>query len=162
MQRIYDGNSSPSIIIGPKPIREIIQKLKNEFRAQDIDPKILPAYMRRMQKENAYYYAQDEHMVIRMENIEIKAIRIPVSDLTKRYSEKDFTVWTLNDVQDKNGIIVVYEESTNYFYCNSSMLHLEIKLARGISQEAVANQTENYSEYVGLRRRYLDTYVSED
>lgn len=162
MQGIYDVNCSLSIIIGAKPIREIIEKLKKEFHAQDIDPKELPTHLQWMQKENAYYYAQDEHIDIRMEDIEIKAIRIPVNNLTRKYTDKDFTVWSLNDISDKNSIIVVYEEATDYFYCNSSMLHLEIKLAQGISQEAVTNQTENYTEYVGLRKRYLDTYVSKD
>lgn len=162
MQRIYDVKSSQSIIIGPKPIREIIEELKNEFHAQDIDPKSFLPHLQGMQKENAYYYAQDEQIDIRLEDIEIKAIRIPVNELTRKYTEKDFTVWSLYDVYDKNSIIVVYEENTNYFYCNSSMLHLEIKLARGISQEDVTNQTENYMEYIGLQKRYLNTYAREE
>lgn len=156
MQKIYDVKSSQPIVIGPKPIREIIEKLKVSYQAQVIDTKIFPAYMPKMQQNNAFYYAQDRHMDIQLENINIKAIRIPFNNLTKGYFEKDFTAWTLNDKTDKNGIVVVYDESTNYFYCNSSMLHFEIALARGISQEAVTNQTEDYTEYVCLRKRYLE------
>ncbi len=159
MHEIYNVKSSDAIIFGPRPIREIIEELKHDFHGQDIDPKSFPPHTCRMQKDNAYFYAQDEQMDIRIEDISIKAIRIPVSDLTRKYTEKDFTVWSICEVYDKNSIIVVYEENTNYFYCNSSMLHLEIKLARGISQEDAENQTEKYSEYIGLRKRYQDAYA---
>lgn len=150
------------IVIGPKTIREIIDKLKKTFHAQDIDPELFLPYLQRMQKENAYYYAQDEQIDIRMEDIEINAIRIPVSDLTRKYTKKDFTVWSLNDAEDKNGIIVVYEENTNYFYCNSGMLHLEVSLAIGIAESDINGKTKKYLEYVGLMRRYMDTYMSLD
>ncbi len=159
MHGIYDVKASKSIIIGPKPIGEIIEELKSKYHAQDLDPKLFLPHVQKMQRENAYYYAKDEQMDIRLEDISIKAIRIPVSDLTRKYTQKDFTVWSLCDKYDKDSIVVVYEGQTDYFYCNSSMLHLEMKLARGIPQEAVTNQTEGFMEYMGLRKRYLSTYA---
>ena len=162
MRKFYDMTASPSIVVGPIPIQEIMEKLKDVYQAQEIDTTVFPAYMLKMQQNNAYYYAQGRHMDIQLEDINIKAIRIPFSNLTKGYFKKDFTAWSLNGKTDKNGIIVVYDENTNYFYCNSSMLHLEINFVRGISQEAVTYQTEDYTEYLGLQKRYLDTYSSLD
>ena len=106
MCKFYDMTASPTVVIGPNPIREIIEKLKDIYQAQEIDTTVFPAYMPKMQQNNACNYAQDRHMDIQLENINIKV--------------------------------------------------------RRISQEAVTNQTEDYTEYVGLQKRYSDTYSSID
>ena len=161
MQRIHDFTSKNphDVVTGPIPMSHIIEKLKRDYNAEEMPLELFPTHKIQMQRENAYYYAQDEQIDLQMEDIQIKVVRIPVTDQTKHYTEKDFTVWYANDTKDSNGIYVVYEEKSNYFYCNSSMLHLELTMARGISESDIKNKTEKYREHIGLIQRYIDDYT---
>ena len=161
MQWIHDfiRKNSQTVVTGPVPVSQIIEELKRDYRAQDVPVESFAPYKIQMQRENAYYYAQDEQLNLQMEDIEIKIVRIPVTSQTRRYTEKDFTSWFVNDAEDRNGIYIVYEKKCNYFYCNSSMLHLELTIARGISAFDISNKTEKYREYAGLMQRYIENYM---
>ncbi len=160
--RDFIRNNPQAIVIGPVPIAHLIEKLEREYKAELVSPEVFRPYQIQMQRENAYYYALDEQMNVPMEEIRLKAVRIPVTDQTRHYTEKDFVRWNLNDAAETDDIFVVYEEKTGYFYCNSSMLHLEIKLATGLSQTDVDQKTEKYTEYLGLMQRYIETYTDFD
>lgn len=157
MQWIYDFiRKYPQVIVtGPVPISCVIEKIKRNYNAEEVSLEHFPAFRIRMQTENAYYYALDEKINLQMEAIQIKVIRIPVTDQIRCYTNKDFVSWNDNT----EDIYVVYEEQTGYSYCNSSMLHLEIKMARGISEEDVTHKTEKYREYIALMQRYIENYT---
>lgn len=148
-----------SVVTGPVPVSHIVEKLKRDYNAEEMPLELFLPHNIRMQKENAYYYAQDEQINLRMEDIEIKVVRIPVTDQTRHYTAKDFTSWSVDDTKDSNGIYIAYEEKSNYFYCNSSMLHLELTMARGISESDFRNKTERYREYIALMQRYIENYT---
>lgn len=148
-----------AIITGPVPIAQVIEKLKKDYNAEEMPLDLFRPYGIRMQKENAYYYAQDEQINLRMEDVKIKVVRIPVTDQTRIYTTKDFTCWSVSDVEDRNGIYLAYEEKSGYFYCNSSMLHLELTMARGISESDIRNKSEKYREYISLMQRYIEDYT---
>lgn len=157
MQWIYDfvRKYPQAIVTGPIPIARVVEKLKRNYNAEEVPSEEFPAFRIRMQTENAYYRALDEKINLQMEDIQIKVIRIPVTDQTRHYTNQDFVSWNDNT----EDIYVVYEEQTGYFYCNSSMLHLEITMARGISEEDVAHKTEKYREYIALMQRYIENYA---
>lgn len=148
-----------AVVTGPISIAHIIETLKSDFHAEDMSLTSFTPHGIQMQRQNAYYYAQDEQIDLPMEDVEIKVVRIPVTSQTRKYTQKDFTPWYVHDAKDGNGIYVAYEEKSNYFYCNSGMLHLEITMARGIPESAVKNKTEKYKEYVGLMHRYMTDYT---
>lgn len=148
-----------SIVTGPVPLEHIIEKLKRAYNAESIPLEEFPDYQRRIHTQNAYYFAQEEQLDLKMEDIQIKAVRIPVTDLTRHYTEHDFVRWFVGGKDDADGIYVVYENQAGYFYCNSSMLHLEIAIARGISEGDIQNQTETYQQYIRLMQRYIEEYT---
>lgn len=142
-------------IIGPVPVAHIVEQLKQEYGAEQASWELVSPHLEQMQAQNAYYYAQDEHLKVTPEEIQVKLLRVPVSDKTRHYTQQDFVRWGSNS----DDIFVVYEAQTNYFYCSSSMLHLEIKLAMGLSTSDLEHKTEHYTEYMGLLRRYIETYT---
>ncbi len=161
LQWIHDfiRKNPQTIVTGWVPVSQIVEELKKDCHAEDMPLDAFAPYKVQMQRDNAYFYAQDEQLSLQMEDIEIKIVRIPVTDQTRRYTEKDFTRWVVHDAEDRNGIYIAYEEKSNYFYCNSSMLHLELSIARGISASDVSNKTEKYREYAGLMQRYIENYM---
>lgn len=148
-----------AIVTGPISMSHIIEKLKRDYNAEEMPLEFFLPYGIQMQKENAYYYALDEQINLRKEDIEIKVVRIPVTDQTRQYTAKDFTNWSVRDTEYRNGIYVAYDEKSGYFYCNSSMLHLEITMAKGISEFDIRNKTEKYREYISLMQRYIEDYT---
>lgn len=162
MHWIHDFvRKNPQVIVtGPVSISSIVENLKRDYHAEDMPLKVFTRSTIQMQQRNAYYYAQDEQIDLKMEDVAIKVIRIPVTSQTRHYTEKDFTAWCVHEISDRNGIYMAYEEKANYFYCNSSMLHLELDMARGISASDVKNKTEKYSEYIGLMQRYIEDYMA--
>ncbi len=160
MKWIYDyiEKNPESVVVGPVPMAQILEKLKADLHGADVPLASFTPNTIQMQQRNAYYYACDRQMGLRQEDMQLKAVRIPVTDQTRHYAEKDFTHWFVNGSEDGNGIYVIYEERSNYFYCNSSMLHLEMTIARGISEADIANHTERYAEYASLMQRYLEDY----
>ena len=53
-------------------------------------------------------------------------------------------------------IYLAYEEQVRYFYSNSNKLFLEAVLARGISEDDIINQTEEYTSYLFYLQSYLE------
>lgn len=161
MQNIHDFiQKNPQFIVhGPVPAADLVERLKQDYHAQEMPLELFLPHTIRMQKENAFYYAQDEQIALRMEEIQIKIVRIPITDQTQHYAAKDFTCWSCGEKTDHDGIYVAYEETSGYFYCNSSMLHLELTMARGISEDDIQNKTEKYQEYIGLIKRYIEDYT---
>lgn len=146
-----------AIVTGPIPLQQVIDRLKKAYGAEEISLEAFSPCQIRMQQENAWYIAQDRQMDLPLDGIQLKAVQLPVTELTRHYTEKDFVPW--NAGNGKNGIYVVYEEQVGYFYCNSSMLHLELTMARGIAESDVTNRTEAYENYIGLMQRYIEDYT---
>ncbi len=144
-----------AVVLGPVPIGYLVEKLKRLYRAQEISLEQFPPFRVRMQTENAYYYGRDEQRNVQMEDIQMRAVKVPVTDETVHYTQRDFVSWD----GETDAIYVFYDEKTGYFYCNSSMLHLELKLAMGISELDAEHKTENYTEYLGLMQRYIEDYM---
>ncbi len=145
-----------AVVTGVVPIGNIMEKLKRAYGAEEVPPEQIPSYRVRDHLENAYYYAHDDHPELSREDLSIKELRIPVTEQTRHYTEQDFVPW--DDEGTSGAIYVIYEERTGYFYCNSSKLHLEIAMARGVSQEDVQQQTENYRVYLWQMQNYIETY----
>lgn len=161
VQTIHDyiREHPQAVVMGPVPLTQVMERLKQEYHGEELPLEVLPPYLQRMHRENACCYARDEHIDLPPEAVRLRLLRIPVTEALRRYTAKDFTAWTVRDAKDREGIYVVYEETAGWFYCNSSMLHLELTLARGISAPDYHDQTEKYSEYMGLMRRYLQDYT---
>lgn len=161
MQWIQDFiRNCPQIVVsGPVPMAQIIEKLKQDYNAEELPLEQCPPRYLRMYQQNAYYYAQDEKINLSMEDIRIKVLRVPVTDETGQYTEKDFVTWWIEDTEDRTGIYIAYEERCGYFYCNSSKLHLELTLTRGIPEQDIQDKTEKYQEYVCLMKRYIENYT---
>lgn len=161
MDSIYNFiKENPNVIVtGIVPISHLIKKLKTSYNAEDVELSSFAPHKIQMYQNNAYYYSQDEKLNLQLDDIEIKVVRIPETSKTKCYIAKDFTQWYIDDTNDNNDIYVVYDEKSNYFYCNSSMLHLELTLARGISESDIKDKTEKYTEYVALMKRYIEDYA---
>ena len=135
------------------PLEDIIERLKRDYQAAELPQERIP--QRRMQLDNAYYYGLDEKLDFAEENLCIRAIRIPVTEKTRHYTQKDFIPWG----QEENGdIYVVYEKNLGYFQSNSNKLFLEIAIARGISQADIENKSEKYKEYLWRMQCYLEDY----
>ena len=53
-------------------------------------------------------------------------------------------------------IYLAYEEQIRYLYSNSNKLFLEAALAGGISEDDIANQSEEYTCYLFYLQSYLE------
>ena len=142
-----------AMVRGQIPVAEVVEKIKRETKAEDMQAGEIPDL--RMHRLNACHLPGNQILNITEEQLQIKAIRVPVTDTTKHYTEKDF-VSMRHSTQDREEFIyLAYEEQVGYFYSNSNKLFLEAVLARGISENAIANQTAEYTCY----RFYLQSYL---
>lgn len=145
-----------AIVKGPVPVAQIIEKIKREYGAEELSVNHIPNGD--MYAENAYFYGCDEQIDIAREDICIKAIRIPVTEQTRHYTQKDFVPWDQDD-HGTQDIYVVYEEHVGYAQSNSGKLFLEIAIAKGVSQGDIDCKSENYDLYLWRMQIYLDEYA---
>ena len=146
---------NPSVIIhGQVPLAGIINKIKRETDANDILSSDIPNL--RMHRFNAYHLPSNETLNLTEEQLQIKAIRIPITDATKHYTAKNFVSMNRYDEAVEDYIYLAYEEQVRYLYSNSNKLFLEAALARGVSEEDIAGKTEEYTCYLFYLQCYLD------
>ena len=150
---LYKEN--PSVIVhGQVPLVGIIDKIKRETNANDILTSDIPNL--RMHRFNAYHLPSNETLKLTEEQLQIKAIRIPIIDATKHYTAKNFVSMSRYDEAVEDYIYLAYEEQVRYLYSNSNKLFLEVALARGVSEEDIAGKTEEYTCNLFYLQCYLD------
>lgn len=144
-----------AIVRGYVPIADIIGKIKSETNASDILTGDIPDF--RMHCFNAFNLPSNDALNLTEEQLQIKAIRIPITEATEHYTAKDFVSVNCYDDTIEEYIYLVYEEKVHYLYSNSNKLFLEAVLAHGIPEEDIVNKTEEYTSYLFYLQCYLDT-----
>lgn len=150
----YIKENPAAIVHGKVPLAEIIDKIKLKTSAMDIPTGNIPHLQ--MHRFNAYHLPSNESLNLAEKELRIKAIRIPITDTTKHYTEKNFVSMNRYDEESEDYIYLAYEEQVCYLYSNSSKLFLEAALARGVSEEDIVGRTEEYTCYLSYLQRYLD------
>lgn len=147
----YITENPTAIVRGQIPITEVVEKIKKNTNAKDMQVGDIPNL--RMHRFNAYNLPSNEILNLTEEQLQIKAIRIPIVDTTEHYTAKNFVSMKHSG---EDFIYLAYEEQVRYFYSNSNKLFLEAVLARGISENDIANQTEEYTCYLFYLQSYLE------
>ena len=149
----YLEENPTAIVRGLVPITDVVEKIKRETDARDMQVSEIPNL--RMHRFNAYHLPSNEILNLTEEQLQIKAIRISITDATKHYTAKDFVSMKHSDEDCEDFIYLAYEEQVRYFYSNSNKLFLEAVIARGISENDIVNQTEEYTCYLFYLQCYL-------
>ena len=152
----YLKENPEAIARGEIPLAVIIDKIRIKTSAMDIPYGDIPHLQ--MHRFNAYHLPSNELLNLAEKELRIKAIRIPITDTTKHYIEKNFVSMNRYDEVSEDYIYLAYEEQVGYLYSNSSKLFLEAALARGVSKEDIEGGTEAYTCYLSYLQRYLEEY----
>lgn len=150
----YIEENPSAIIIGQVPLNAVIEKIKRDTHAYDMPTGDIPNLW--MHRFNAYHLPSNEKLNLSEEELQIKAIRIPITDATKHYTAKNFVSMNRCEEGKEDYIYLAYEEQTRYLYSNSNKLFLEAVLARGVSEEDIAEKTEEYTSYLFYLQNYLE------
>ena len=150
----YITEHPAAIVRGQIPIREVVDKIKRETNAKDMQAGEIPNL--RMHRFNAYHLPSNEILNLTEEQLQIKAIRVPITDTTKHYTTKNFVPMNCSGDDCEDFIYLAYEEKIRYLYSNSNKLFLEAALAGGISEDDIANQSEEYICYLFYLQSYLE------
>lgn len=150
----YIKENPSTIVRGQVPLAEVIDKIKRDTNACDIPIGDIPSLW--MHRFNAFHLPSNEVLHLTEDELQIKAIRIPITDATKHYTIKNFRSMNSRDEVAEDYIYLAYEEQVRYLYSNSNKLFLEAALARGVSEEDIAEETEEYTSYLFYLQCYLD------
>ena len=155
MESVFDylEKNPTALVRGNVPIANIIERIKNRTGASYISKNDIPNL--RMHRFNAFYLPCNETQHLSEDQLQIKAIKIPITDLTKHYTEKDYVSMNRYNETSEDYIYLAYEEQVRYLYSNSNKLFLEAVLARGISEADITNETEAYICYLSYLKSYL-------
>ena len=144
----------PDVIArGSIPYSEIIEKLKQEYEAVEISLADVPSMQ--MHRFNAVNLPINEALQLTEEQLEFRAIKIPIADKSNHYTTKDYIPVVKLDGAGKDYIYLVYEEQVRYHYSNSNRLFLEVAVSRGVPTEDIENETEGYWDYLFCVKCYL-------
>lgn len=142
------------IVRGQVPLAAVIEKIKRDTHAYDMPTSEIPNLW--MHRFNACNLPSNEKLKLSEEELQIKAIRIPITDATKHYTAKNFVSMNRFEEGAEDYIYLAYEEQTRYLYSNSNKLFLEAALVGGVSEADIAGKTEEYTSYLFYLQCYLD------
>ena len=144
---------NPSLVVHRKvPIRDVVDRMIAQYHAEPLTD--IPNL--RMHRFNAFHLPANEALKLSMDQIRIQAIRIPIGEDTRKYTEKDYRPVKIDG---DDCIYLAYEERLRYLYSNSNRLFLEAALARGISQAEIDGNTENWNDYQCYLKHYAELYL---
>lgn len=148
-----------ALVRGYVPFGNIIDKLKREYNAVDIPTKDINNLA--MHRFNAVHLPSNEILGLAEDQLRIKAIKIPITAKSQHYTSKNYVPIATSNGSQNDFIYLAYEEQVGYHYSNSSTLFLEVALARGIPEEDIEKETENYTVYLHYLQRYLEDTNAE-
>lgn len=142
----------------PVAMRDVVEQLTKKFHATQIEYDEIPSL--RMHQYNAVHVVKNEKLQLRQDQLQIKAIKIPINAQTESYVIRDF-VPRSDENGEGNYIFLAYEEQVCYCYSNSNKLFLEAKLMSGIAQEERENRTEDWMDFIFYLKTYDSYFTAE-
>lgn len=143
----------------PVPLHSVIEQLTEKFQAVQIEHSKIPGL--RMHLYNAVHLPKNEELQLVQDQLDIKALKIPISSQTEPYVKHNF-VPISSEQEDENYIYLAYEEQVGYRYSNSNRLFLETKLMQGIDQSDLDQRTEDGLDFIFYLKTYDELYGSTD
>ena len=142
----------PNVIVrGSVPYSEIVERLKEQYGAVELPLAGVPSM--RMHRHNAVNLPSNRALQLTEEQLKFNAIKIPITDKSSLYTEKDFV--PVVGLDGKEFIYLVYEDQLRYHYSNSNRLFLEVAVSLGVPEADIENETENYLDYLFYIKCYL-------
>lgn len=145
----------PLIPKQPVPLYTVIEQLTEKLHATEIEHGEIPGL--KMHLFNAVHLPRNEELQLTQDQLEIKAIKIPITRQTEAYVKRDF-VPISSDTGEENYIYLAYETQVGYCYSNSNRLFLETKLMRGIEQKELEQRTEDGLDFLFYLKTYDELY----
>lgn len=140
-----------AIVRGAVAYSEIVEKLKQQYGAVEMPLTDVPSLQ--MHRYNAVNLPINEALGLTEEQLEFKAIKIPITDKSSQYTAKDYA--PVVGIDGNDFVYLVYEDQVRYHYSNSNILFLEVAVSRGVSEADIENETENYLDYLFYIKCYL-------
>lgn len=144
------------IVDQPVPLGEIVERLMKEYDAAQFAPEDIPSMQ--MHRFNAIHLPGNDELKLAADQLQVKAIKIPINHKTRKYTEKDF-VSRVHEDGDEEYIYLAYEEQVGYHYSNSNMLFLEVALEKGVTQKEIERDTLEYKDYMHYLKAYHELYA---
>lgn len=136
------------------PLQEICNQLQAVYGAKELEQEQIPGmkFMHKPNVLNRLHSRGNAGMDLSEEQLQIRALSIPVTQRTRCYIQGDFT-------PERSGLLyLAYEEQVGYWASNSNQLYLEVLLARGVTQEDITQNTEHFRGYKKWGAYYWETY----
>lgn len=152
--REFVRRNPQSITLGYVPLQKIVSDLRDRYNGTDIPPDQIPNLF--MHRFNAVNLPSNEAQMLCQEQLHIKGIKIPVTELSHHYTIKDYVPVHCSASPEPDYIYLAYEEQLGYLYSNSNKLFLEAVLSRGIPDTHIQKETEEYTCYLFYMKCYLE------
>lgn len=141
----------------PVSLHTVIEHLTKKLHATEIELGRIPSL--KMHLFNAVHVPKNEKLQLTQDQLELKAVKIPITSQTEVYVRRDF-VPIASDSENGNYIYLVYEEQVGYRYSNSNRLFLETKLMQGIEQSDLEQRTEDGLDFLFYLKSYDELYIN--
>lgn len=138
------------------PLGEIVERLMKEYDAVQFASEDIPSLQ--MHRFNAFHLPRNDELKLAANQLQVKAIKIPINNKTQKYTEKDF-VSRVHEDGDEEYIYLAYEEQVGYHHSNSNMLFLEVALEKGVTQKEIDQDAMEYKDYKHYLKTYLELYT---
>lgn len=138
------------------PLAEIVAGIKDRLGAVELPCEEIPHLQ--MHLFNAVHLPRNEELGLTQDQLNIRALKIPITKKTAHYARRNFT--SMVPPEEEDYIYLAFETQVGYTYSNSNKLFLEAKLAQGISQEEIDQAGENYNCYLFYLKQYIGHYFA--
>lgn len=139
----------------PTSLRKVIEQLTAKFQATQMEHSMIPHLG--MHQFNAVHLPKNEELHLTTEQLQIKAIKIPITPETAQYASKDFTPMLCAEGEE-DYIYLAYEEQVGYRYSNSNRLYLEAALMQGIDRRDIDAHNEAWMDFFFRLKSYDELY----
>lgn len=139
----------------PIPLGQAIEQISKKLCATPMEHDEIPNLW--MHRYNAVHLPKNEQLKLTTEQLEFKAIKLPINESLLHYTIKDYTPVLCGKVIE-HFLYLVYEEKVNYCYSNSNKLFLEAKLMQGISDEEIRMKSETAMDFFFCVKTYDELY----
>ncbi len=132
------------IKVGPVPVPELINLLKNMLTVQEIGLDTFSDYYRERLKHNAFYCINNQKLQITPDEMVFRFFEIIKDKRAKQYFVNE-----PNQLFTQDMCYIIFEEKTGYMDSSSNKLFLDMMLKRGVSQEDYDNEGLQFRALLG-------------
>ncbi|MHC5249645.1 hypothetical protein [Enterococcus sp. LJL90] len=139
-----------------KSSQQLLEYLKMRFEIVEFPLEKISKSFLEVQQYNASY-----DITLDIQPLVFHAFKIKRTDASHDYFSESLTDYgplefPSESSEERELLLYLFEEKTNYFWVNNSLLHCELLIERGLDSESLASKNLFYLEYESSRQMKSD------